>query len=559
MSKDDTPSPGGLLSKVARFVRNPTVNWSELDSLETERESQYNKQVLKDMLERKRRNDFVRRREFDQLRKLRQLGMLSEQRSTEIPVRTSMFHSSMASSDERAVTIRKIDEIEAQMSRQWWKSTDTGTQSHADAAPVVATDKAADLPQADAAPHAFLHTAPLTLPFSLANTDDGSAGQALAFVPPEQPAFVHDPDLEEAAILFANGDSTGAEASLLDMLAQRAAEPPPQQLELWMTLFDLYRATGQQDRFDVAGLDFAARFHRSGPLWFSLPEQLGLDAARPDAAPDNAQVQRVWNAPAQLTAQSVAALQAWLERNPMPWTLSWSRLDGIDDNALMALTGLFSRWAAQPVHLVFTNADAFHALLQAHTVSGNGASNAEWWLLRMAALRCMNQPDAFEMVALDYCVTYEVSPPSWQAPQCTLQDAVQSAPASGDGTSTPAPPADTRPASHWSDPTQPLTLPGHSYGAAIALPMLEGQVTGDAAELLDALVAGSSPDAGLLRISCEHLVRLDFAAAGSVLNWAARQQELGRTVRFEQLHRLAAVFFSVIGIHEYAAVQPRDD
>ena len=563
MSKDDIPSPGGLLSKVARFVRNPTVNWSELDSLETERESQYNKQVLKDMLERKRRNDFVRRREFDQLRKLRQLGVLSEQRSTEIPVRTSMFHSSMASSDERAVTIRKIDEIEAQMSRQWWKGTGPGPGPQPDAALAAATPEAADFFHADAAPHAFAPTAPLTLPFSLTNAVDGPvapvpAGQALAAFPTAQPAFVHDPDLEEAAILFANGDSTGAEASLLEVLAQRAAEPPAQQLELWMTLFDLYRATGQQGRFDVAGLDFAARFHRSGPLWFSLPEQLGPDAALPDAAPSKAQLQRVWNAPAQLTQQSVAALQAWLERNPTPWTLAWSRLDGIDDSALVALTGVFSRWAGQPVHLVFTDADAFHALLQAHTVSGERTSNPQWWQLRMAALRCMNQPDAFEMVALDYCVTYEVSPPSWQVPQCTLQDAVQSAPAGGDGFGTPVPPADTLAASHWSDPTQPLTLPGHSYGAAIDLPMLEGQITGDAAELLDAL-AGSSPDAGPMRISCERLVRLDFAAAGSVLNWAARQQGLGRALRFEQLHRLAAVFFNVIGINEYAAVQPRDD
>ena len=58
-------APGGLLSKVVRFVRNPTVNWGELDTIETDRESQYSKQVLKEMLERKRRNDFVRRREFD--------------------------------------------------------------------------------------------------------------------------------------------------------------------------------------------------------------------------------------------------------------------------------------------------------------------------------------------------------------------------------------------------------------------------------------------------------------------------------------------------------------
>jgi hypothetical protein len=62
-----------LLSKVVRFVRHPTVNWSDLENLNQEsEESQYSKQALKEMLERKRQNDFVRKREFDQLRKLRQ-------------------------------------------------------------------------------------------------------------------------------------------------------------------------------------------------------------------------------------------------------------------------------------------------------------------------------------------------------------------------------------------------------------------------------------------------------------------------------------------------------
>ena len=48
MSKEDNPSSGGgLLSKVVRFVRNPTVNWSELDSIQDDKESQYSKQMLK--------------------------------------------------------------------------------------------------------------------------------------------------------------------------------------------------------------------------------------------------------------------------------------------------------------------------------------------------------------------------------------------------------------------------------------------------------------------------------------------------------------------------------
>ena len=106
MSKEETPPAGGLLSKMVRFVRNPTVQWTELDSLTEDRESQYSKQMLKEMVERKRRNDFVRRREFDQLRKLRQREVLQGQRAEDPTGRPSFFQSSMASPDERAVMAR---------------------------------------------------------------------------------------------------------------------------------------------------------------------------------------------------------------------------------------------------------------------------------------------------------------------------------------------------------------------------------------------------------------------------------------------------------------------
>ena len=109
MSKEETPPAGGLLSKTVRFVRNPTVQWTELDSLTEDRESQYSKQMLKEMIERKRRNDFVRRREFDQLRKLRQREVLQGHRTEDLSNRHSFFQSSMASPDERAVTLKKIE------------------------------------------------------------------------------------------------------------------------------------------------------------------------------------------------------------------------------------------------------------------------------------------------------------------------------------------------------------------------------------------------------------------------------------------------------------------
>ncbi|MFN4031789.1 MAG: STAS domain-containing protein [Acidovorax temperans] len=588
MSKEETPPAGGLLSKMVRFVRNPTVQWTELDSLTEDRESQYSKQMLKEMIERKRRNDFVRRREFDQLRKLRQREVLQGHRTEDASNRPSFFQSSMASPDERAVTLKKIDEIEAQMSQQWWKSKQSGNEAGetmpltmptgetqpapgpdaqaADArafAPTAPVTLGSPLAAASAAPTAPSPVAPLFANDSMAVGRFGGVDAALqgdqevhapfsptvpGGVPPvvvQLERFVHEPDLEEAAIRYANGDHEGAESGLLQVLEQHRQDDPQQQLELWMTLFDLYRATGQQDRFESLAIDFAAQYSRSAPLWFSLPEQFGLQVSSSDPAGDApGRREFSWNAPQRLAVSSVAALQASVERAASPWTLAWSRIAGIDDAAVPLLADLFTRWADKQGQFVFSGVDRLETLLEIMTQSGDRTSGTEWWRLRMSALRLMGRPDEFELVALDYCVTFEVSPPSWVAPKCGYSDDNASANAQ--------PQANERDmlASDFGE----LTLPPPIDNGPAAL--LSGVIEGDAVPLLQPLQELVKPGVPLV-IACDKLMRIDFAAAGSVLNWAADLQSQGHVVHFQNLHRLIAVFFNVIGINEHAWVIPR--
>src|SRR5450830_1462232 len=141
MATKDTNT--GLLSKMARFVRNPTKDWSDLDKPEpdTEQENEYGKAALKEMIERKRQNDFVRRREFDHLRKVRRNGPVL---NPELASRPSFFQtSSISNLDERAMTLKKIDEIEAQMSKQWWKGKQDQASVQGGSFPVAANRRRA--------------------------------------------------------------------------------------------------------------------------------------------------------------------------------------------------------------------------------------------------------------------------------------------------------------------------------------------------------------------------------------------------------------------------------
>ena len=51
-----------------------------------------------------------------------------------------------------------------------------------------------------------------------------------------------------------------------------------------------------------------------------------------------------------------------------------------------------------------------------------------------------------------------------------------------------------------------------------------------------------------------NVIRVDFAAAGGILNWVAMRQAEGGQVQFMDVHRLVAAFFDVIGINEHAKV-----
>ena len=66
--------------KVVRFVANPATDWAELASRQDDsREFELERSELKAMIERKRRNDFVRKREFDMLRRVRREGLSPDQ------------------------------------------------------------------------------------------------------------------------------------------------------------------------------------------------------------------------------------------------------------------------------------------------------------------------------------------------------------------------------------------------------------------------------------------------------------------------------------------------
>ena len=61
----------------------------------------------------------------------------------------------------------------------------------------------------------------------------------------------------------------------------------------------------------------------------------------------------------------------------------------------------------------------------------------------------------------------------------------------------------------------------------------------------------------MVNVSCAKLIRVDFIAAGDLLNWVLARRSENRAVSFVDAHRLVALFFGAMGITEHAKVKVR--
>jgi hypothetical protein len=360
---------------------------------------------------------------------------------------------------------------------------------------------------------------------------------------------VHDPELDEAVISFANADFTQCEQALQQLTGPDGARV--QHAETWLVLFDLYRATGQHHRFETLAVDYAQQFGWSAPQWYSLPK-LVADAVA-EEKPRPASASRLmgevgWQCPEQLDIEAVARLRSQTLQMPLPWIFDWSALRGVDPEAAMQLSALFRLWAGQALEMRWHAGERLFEVLAEAAPTGVRDADPVYWLTRLDALRLANRAEQFDETAIDYCVTYEVSPPSWESARCQVR-------ISSGGLSTRAAPMSV--VSEVSTSFLESGLADEFTGQVEQAHVeLSGQMVGDISATLTQLNAelGTAP---IVDVSCARLIRVDFIAAGDLLNWVLAKRAEGRSVQFVDAHRLVALFFGAMGINEHAKVQIR--
>ena len=234
---------------------------------------------------------------------------------------------------------------------------------------------------------------------------------------------------------------------------------------------------------------------------------------------------------------------------PLPWVFDWSMLESIERRGVRPPVRAVPQLdAARTSTCAGSPETSLLNVLQEAAPSGARDADPAFWQLRLDALRMANRPDQFDEAAIDYCMTYEVSPPSWEPTRCVVR-------ISGSGANTTVPPlslvSDASTSFHESQLSdEPGIVQVHDRRPVRPA---GGRHRADRSPRW-------TPSSARRRSStcrCARLIRVDFIAAGDLLNWVLARRGENRTVTFLDAQRMVALFFGAMGINEHATVKVR--
>jgi anti-anti-sigma regulatory factor len=361
--------------------------------------------------------------------------------------------------------------------------------------------------------------------------DGGSGGSALQVMANGSslpPAF------EEAAVLYANGQATAAASVLWGAIQDDSLAGQIRQA--WSLLFDLYQAIGRKEDFESLAIDFSARFETSPPTWddaVAPPPELDRESA--------GGVPAAVSLGATLEARSIKQLEQ-LQRNAQRHrtvlldVAAVRSVDALGAELLLRVLTVFERGQRE---LLVQGAEALVDALAPCIEPGRRDPSEACWLLQLALLRLLGRQQVFDDLSIDYCVTYEVSPPAWEPMPPSIRTTAA-------GTATAE-----------ADASSALRAAGDGgFSAGPESFALVGELAGRAQVALGALREYAADRAEVV-IDCSRLRRVDFVAAGELLNEVVALRTGGKYLVFKDLNHVVAALLAVMGIPDLAEIRLR--
>jgi anti-anti-sigma regulatory factor len=322
------------------------------------------------------------------------------------------------------------------------------------------------------------------------------------------------PAIEQAAMLYSveQGDPACA---VLDA-AIREGGLGGFEKRAWGMLFELYQSLGRQQDYEALALAYAAKFETSPPAWVVPGAE---EAARP-AAPVGRPGVSLAGA---LGAKAQEPLQQLLRLADKHASvrIDFSKVADADEAGCALLLDALKRLHKARKEFVLGGADKLAGILVRKIETGRRDLESGWLLL-LELYQQLGAQEAFEDMAVNYAVTFEVSPPSWVPPKAAPA-IVEEEPATEVATD------------------HVCTLEGDliSVDPAVFAP-IRNHANGE--ELL---------------VDVSRLRRMDFVSAAHLMNLAGELAGAGRKLRFAKASHLLTALWEVLGLDRVAVIETR--
>ncbi|MBR7800447.1 STAS domain-containing protein [Undibacterium fentianense] len=326
------------------------------------------------------------------------------------------------------------------------------------------------------------------------------------------------PLLEEAAILFATGQVKVAEHMLrsaidLDNLGNAAPLA-------WFMLFDLYQIEQNQYAFESLSLDYAGKYETSPPVW-RFPE-----TAKEEPESKEAGAIPSLTFPAKLDGEIIKLLQKLnaLSEGSKVLKLDFGRVKTVDPVGCGLLLRAMRNLKKTKHDLVLVAAQNLTEQIRSILEVGRRDETEAPWLLLLEVLQLLQMKEAFEESSIDYCVTFEVSPPAYEAPTTKVTTAV----------------------------AEPVAEPENT-DCFLMPKTIEGNTDSLVKE-----IAGFAKNQDIVILDCSQLERVEFGASAQLLNGLVPiSSTKGKSIQFHEVNYLVMHLFNAMGLKNIAAIFPR--
>jgi len=354
-----------------------------------------------------------------------------------------------------------------------------------------------------------------TISFDPANIEVSESGDGMDAV------------VEEVAMLFANEQSAPA----IDILQQYLATHPTQASdEPWLMLFELYQQTRARNAFDELAMQFVLKFERTAPVWRidSDPAASPQPAAATSRGNYFSFVGIIGADSSKLAEFAAAAPKGEKVR------LDFSRFESLSADGCLALQQTLARCRKHKTPVQLVAGDKLIGWLQSQIeIMRPTPGEIPMWLLLIEIQQTLGLMEPFENLAVDYAVTYEVSPPSWESPVAW--------------------PGSTDAKDETDDALAATAVEAASPADTF---LLRGTISDQTNEPLQRLAEFARQHQSI-RIDSFQLDRIDFVSAGNLLNLLVELTQLGKSLTIDGVNALVFPLLKIMGINDLATIHRR--